>query len=67
MWLTLIVAETLSANSGIGHMAMEAREFMWSDKIIAGMITIGMLGLAIDVGMNRLNNHLLRWHRGLEK
>jgi len=22
--------------------------------------------LAIDIGMNRLNNHLLRWHRGLE-
>lgn len=42
-----------------------ARVF-WSDKIIAGMITIGMLGLAIDIGMNRLNNYLLRWHRGLE-
>ncbi|MEP6565680.1 MAG: ABC transporter permease, partial [Mesorhizobium sp.] len=25
-----------------------------------------LLGLAIDVAMNRLNNHLLRWHRGLE-
>jgi NitT/TauT family transport system permease protein len=30
------------------------------------MITIGMLGLAIDIGMNSLNNYLLRWHRGLE-
>lgn len=30
------------------------------------MATIGMLGLAIDAGVNRLNNHLLRWHRGLE-
>jgi NitT/TauT family transport system permease protein len=37
---------------------------MWSDKIIAGMLTIGLLGLAIDTGMNRLNQHLLRWHGG---
>ena len=44
----------------------EAREYFWSDKIIAGMISIGMLGLAIDIGVNKLNNYLLRWHRGLE-
>ena len=25
-----------------------------------------LIGLAIDVGMNKLNNYLLRWHRGLE-
>ncbi|HYG86738.1 MAG TPA: hypothetical protein VD978_10800 [Azospirillum sp.] len=39
---------------------------MWSDKIIAGMFTIGFLGLGIDIAMNRLNTHLLRWHRGLD-
>ncbi len=27
MWLTLIVAETISANAGIGYLAMNAREF----------------------------------------
>jgi NitT/TauT family transport system permease protein len=30
------------------------------------LITIGLLGLAIDTAVSRLNNHLLRWHRGLE-
>mgnify|MGYP001269001306 CR=1 FL=1 len=51
---------------GLGFRILEAREFMWSDKIIAGMITIGLLGLFIDTAVSRLNNHLLRWHRGLE-
>jgi NitT/TauT family transport system permease protein len=37
-----------------GFRIMEAREYFWSDKIIAGMITIGLLGLAIDLGMSRL-------------
>lgn len=39
---------------------------LFHDKIIAGMISIGLLGLAIDLAMNKLNNYLLRWHRGLE-
>jgi NitT/TauT family transport system permease protein len=56
----------VAVNNGLGFRISEAREYFWSDKIIAGMITIGILGLAIDLAMERLNNHLLRWHRGLE-
>lgn len=65
-FIVVIVSEMIAVNDGLGFRILEAREFMWSDKIIAGMITIGLLGLAIDTVMNRLNNHLLRWHRGLE-
>ncbi|MES2261428.1 MAG: ABC transporter permease [Pseudomonadota bacterium] len=65
-FIVVIVSEMIAVNNGLGFRILEAREYFWSDKIIAGMITIGLLGLAIDVGMNRLNNHLLRWHRGLE-
>src|SRR5256885_1533372 len=50
----------------LGSRINEAREYFWSDKIIAGMIIIGLLALAIDLAMNKLNNYLLRWHRGLE-
>jgi NitT/TauT family transport system permease protein len=65
-FIVVIVSEMIAVNSGLGYRILEAREYFWSDKIIAGMVSIGMLGLAIDLGMNRLNNHLLRWHRGLE-
>ena len=65
-FIVVIVSEMIAVNNGLGFRILEAREYFWSDKIIAGMITIGLLGLAIDAGMNRLNNHLLRWHRGLE-
>jgi NitT/TauT family transport system permease protein len=65
-FIVVIVSEMIAVNNGLGFRILEAREYFWSDKIIAGMITIGMLGLAIDFGMNSLNNYLLRWHRGLE-
>jgi NitT/TauT family transport system permease protein len=65
-FIVVIVSEMIAVNDGLGFRILEAREFMWSDKIIAGMLTIGFIGLAIDTGVSRLNNHLLRWHRGLE-
>lgn len=65
-FIVVIVAEMIAVNSGLGYRILEAREYFWSDKVIAGMITIGLCGLAIDLAMSRLNGWLLRWHRGVE-
>src|SRR5208283_755817 len=65
-FIVVIVAEMIAVNSGLGYRILEAREYLWSDKVIAGIITIGMIGLALDLMMARLTGYLLRWHRGLE-
>jgi NitT/TauT family transport system permease protein len=65
-FIVVIVAEMIAVNSGLGYRILEAREYFWSDKVIAGMATIGLCGLGIDLGMSRLNGWLLRWHRGVE-
>ncbi len=65
-FIVVIVAEMIAVNAGLGYRILEAREYFWSDKVIAGMISIGLAGLGIDTLMNRLNAWLLRWHRGLE-
>jgi NitT/TauT family transport system permease protein len=65
-FIVVIVAEMIAVNSGLGYRILEAREFFWPDKIIAGMITIGVIGLGIDTLLNKVSNHLLRWHRSLE-
>jgi NitT/TauT family transport system permease protein len=66
-FIVVIVSEMIAVNDGLGFRILEAREFMWSDKIIAGMLMIGLLGLGLDFGMSALNRHLLRWHRGPEE
>ena len=66
-FIVVIVAEMIAVSDGLGYRILEAREYMWSDKIIGGMLTIGVLGLIIDGAMSRFNDHLLRWHRGLER
>jgi NitT/TauT family transport system permease protein len=65
-FIVVIVAEMIAVNTGLGYRILEAREYFWSDKVIAGMITIGLCGLGIDLGMSRLTGRLLRWHRGVE-
>ena len=62
MWLTLIVAETLSANSGIGHMAMEAREFMLTDVVVLALVVYALLGKFADVVVRLLERWTLGWH-----
>ena len=63
-FIVVIVSEMIAVNSGLGYRILEAREYFWSDKIIAGMLTIGLIGLAIDSFMTRLSDVLLVWHRG---
>ena len=52
-WTYLIVAELVAASTGIGHVILSASRFLQTDKIIAGIITIGILGLLTDA--------LFRW------
>lgn len=62
MWLTLIVAETIAANSGIGYMATQAREFMLVDVIVLAVLVYALLGKAADVTVRVLERLTLVWH-----
>lgn len=62
MWLTLIVAETISASSGIGYLAMNAREFLQTDVVVVAIILYALLGKLADVSAQLLERVWLRWH-----
>ena len=62
MWLTLIVAETIAANSGIGYMAMNAREFMMIDVVVLAILLYALLGKLADSATRLLERLFLPWH-----
>lgn len=62
MWLTLIVAETVAVDSGIGQMAMQAREFIRTDVMVFAVILYALLGKLADVVARWLEGRLLQWH-----
>ncbi len=62
MWLTLIVAETIAGNSGIGFMTMNAREFMQTDVVLLGILIYAALGKLIDMAARAVERSTLAWH-----
>lgn len=62
MWLTLIVAETISANAGIGYMTMNAREFLQTDVVLLGILIYAALGKLAGVLTRMLERRALAWH-----
>ena len=62
MWVILIVAETISAQAGIGYMTMNAREFLQTDVVLLGILLYALLGKLADVLARSLERFGLRWH-----
>ncbi|MFA5952668.1 MAG: aliphatic sulfonate ABC transporter permease SsuC [Hyphomicrobium sp.] len=62
MWLTLIVAETIAASSGIGYMAMQAREFLLVDVVVLSILIYALLGKLADSTARLLERVCLNWH-----
>ncbi|CAN5321804.1 aliphatic sulfonate ABC transporter permease SsuC [soil metagenome] len=66
MWVILIVAETISAQSGIGYMTMNAREFLQTDIVLVGILLYALLGKLADLLAKGLESWWLPWHTGYQ-
>jgi sulfonate transport system permease protein len=62
MWITLIVAETIAADAGIGYMATHAREFMHMDVVVLCVLIYALLGKLSDWIAKILERRWLKWH-----
>ncbi len=61
-WLTLIVAETIASDNGIGYMTMNARDFLQTDVMLLGILLYALLGKMADLLTRLLERYLLRWN-----
>ena len=66
MWVILIVAETISAQAGIGYLTMNAREFLQTDVVLVGILLYAFLGKLADLFAKGLEKYWLRWHPGYQ-
>lgn len=61
MWTTLIVAETISASSGIGYMANNAEDFVDMETVILCIVVYAVLGKISDLVAKSFESLLLDW------
>lgn len=60
-WMCVIAAELIAATSGLGYMIQTARVLIETEKVLAGMITIGVIGLVMNHLMLLLERKLTPW------
>lgn len=60
-WGTLVAAELVAADVGIGFMIVVGGKFLETGLVLVGVIIIGVIGAAIDVGMRKLEARMIPW------
>ena len=60
-WNLVIVAELVAATEGLGKRISLAQRFLRTDEIFLGLIVIGLIGLAIDLGFRLLMRRSCAW------
>jgi taurine transport system permease protein len=61
-WTTLVAAEMVAADSGLGHMVLSASEFLVTEVVIIGIFIIGLIAILTDLFMRYLTKKLIHWH-----
>lgn len=64
--IALVVAETIDANSGIGALVANARQFLETDIVFVGIVVYSALGLIGDFLVRILERRLLTWRGSFE-
>lgn len=60
-WGTLVAAELVGADTGLGAMIFVARDFLRTDVVVVGIIVIAVLGVIMDIIMRILEAILIPW------
>ncbi|GEN88525.1 ABC transporter permease subunit [Oceanobacillus sojae] len=66
-WISLIVAETIGSEGGIGYMATTAREFMQMDVVVLTIVLYAILGKLSDFIAKLCEQRLLKWNPAYRK
>ena len=60
-WGTLVAAELVGADTGLGSMIFQARLFSRLDVIVVGIAIIAILGVLMDLALRLLERLLIPW------
>lgn len=53
-WMVVVAAEMIAVNSGLGYLIIDGRNALRWDRVVCGMITIGAIGILLDIVFARL-------------
>ena len=57
-WQSLVGAELIVASSGVGYLLVKGQASLSTATVMSGMIAIGVVGVLIDIGLRRVQQHI---------
>ncbi|WP_373874954.1 ABC transporter permease [Pseudomonas pseudonitroreducens] len=60
-WTSLLAVELLASSEGIGYLMVQARQLFMLDIVFVCILVIGLVGAAMDRGIQALDRHLVHW------
>jgi taurine transport system permease protein len=60
-WSTLVAAEMVAANVGLGQMVLNASNFLRTDIVVMGIIVIGVVAYMFDLLMRWVEQKVVPW------
>lgn len=66
-WMCVVAAEMINPQSGLGSLILTSSQFLRTDRVLVGMLTIGMLGLAINAIFQFVGDRIFAWQKGISK
>ena len=60
-WGTVVAAELVAADRGLGSMIMIAKNFLQTDTVVIGIAMIGLIGYSIELLMRWAERRLVPW------
>ena len=60
-WMCVVAAELIAAQSGLGYMIQQSRMLLQTQQVVTGMITIGIIGFAMNSLMTLAERRLMPW------
>lgn len=62
-WTSVIAAELVGGQSGLGYLIQESRLLLQMDKVLCGMLIIGLIGYLLSRMASLLERRLLSWQQ----
>ncbi|ATN36726.1 ABC transporter permease (plasmid) [Rhizobium sp. ACO-34A] len=60
-WRALVGAELIASSAGLGYLITDAQDLARTDIVLAGILVIGVIGLATDFVLKRVCSRLAPW------
>ncbi len=66
-WMCVVAAEMINPQHGLGDLILTSSSFLRTDRVMVGMISIGILGLIINMLFQLVGDRIFAWQKGISK